>query len=384
MKIQTFRCSTVQEAIQKVRETLGPEASVLHIRNLPVDKKHSRRTVEIDASRDIVVPSRFEAPADKDVILSFSDVQHKTVPTETGVEQLSTSLHPTCPQIEAYITRLTESGFSPEYARESTEHCFHPSLTLQEFEASLVLRLAGKIPTGNQLVPKDGQTVVIALHHNQGSASSILSGLATQYSLQLESPSAGQVGFLISNPSSNQDLPELLQTAEKLDAAFEVVSVPEAIRPALQRMQNCSVVFTDIRSAEQSHRQLLQLEPHINYIHLADNATTSTMQSQLAHFLGMEIASATGVILDLPSSPGRQRFGGEVLELFSSWNVPISYLQHNPSSQLGQAGLQPATGEAIVHHFLPALLAERGCHGPVDEQPPEGLRVFQPRNIQVV
>ncbi|MEZ6136058.1 MAG: hypothetical protein R3C53_14245 [Pirellulaceae bacterium] len=63
MEIRTFRAATLQEALQKVRESMGDDASVLHTREL----RHSRlgrfpkRMVEVEASLDVPVVSRFLA-----------------------------------------------------------------------------------------------------------------------------------------------------------------------------------------------------------------------------------------------------------------------------------------------------------------------------------
>ncbi|MFN3190388.1 MAG: hypothetical protein ACE361_07665 [Aureliella sp.] len=60
MRIQTFRCDSLQAAIQMVRHKLGPNASVIHVRNVAADATGQRFEFEVDATNDLDVPSRFE------------------------------------------------------------------------------------------------------------------------------------------------------------------------------------------------------------------------------------------------------------------------------------------------------------------------------------
>ncbi len=54
MEVKTFRAATMQEALQLVRDALGPDASVLHTRELRTSRLgvFPRRLVEVEARRD--------------------------------------------------------------------------------------------------------------------------------------------------------------------------------------------------------------------------------------------------------------------------------------------------------------------------------------------
>ena len=64
MEIVTFRAKTMQEALNLVRQELGPEATVLHTRELNANllgRMLGRRQVEIAASSQLSVPSQLLA-----------------------------------------------------------------------------------------------------------------------------------------------------------------------------------------------------------------------------------------------------------------------------------------------------------------------------------
>lgn len=61
MEVRTFRASSLQEALRQVRETLGPDASVLHTREIKKSRLglFARSEIEVEASLDVPVASRF-------------------------------------------------------------------------------------------------------------------------------------------------------------------------------------------------------------------------------------------------------------------------------------------------------------------------------------
>ena len=64
MEVKTYRAGSLQEALQLVRRDLGPEAAVLHTREVRGGLLPwiSRRQIEVTASATVNVPSRFVDP----------------------------------------------------------------------------------------------------------------------------------------------------------------------------------------------------------------------------------------------------------------------------------------------------------------------------------
>lgn len=67
MQLKSYRARTIQEAIELVRRDLGPDAAVLHAREVRqggLRRWFAPPVIELTASRDADVPSRFrEEPA---------------------------------------------------------------------------------------------------------------------------------------------------------------------------------------------------------------------------------------------------------------------------------------------------------------------------------
>ena len=65
MEVKTYRAKSLQEALQLVRTELGPDASVLHTREVReglFQWLSGSRKVEVTASTNVNVPSRFSQP----------------------------------------------------------------------------------------------------------------------------------------------------------------------------------------------------------------------------------------------------------------------------------------------------------------------------------
>ncbi len=64
MDIRTFRASTLQEALEQVRETLGPDAAVLHTREVKRSRLgfFSSSLIEVEASIELPANSRLSRP----------------------------------------------------------------------------------------------------------------------------------------------------------------------------------------------------------------------------------------------------------------------------------------------------------------------------------
>ncbi len=63
MQLKSYRAETMQQALALIRRDLGPEASVLYTREVRrgfLTRWFTRRQIEVTASPDAKVPSRFK------------------------------------------------------------------------------------------------------------------------------------------------------------------------------------------------------------------------------------------------------------------------------------------------------------------------------------
>jgi flagellar biosynthesis GTPase FlhF len=65
MQLHTFTARSLAEALRIVRDELGPDASLLHTRELgsPLARLLGGRRIEVTASVEVEVPSRLPAPS---------------------------------------------------------------------------------------------------------------------------------------------------------------------------------------------------------------------------------------------------------------------------------------------------------------------------------
>ncbi len=61
MEIRTFRAATLQEALEQVRETLGPDAAVLHTRQIKRSRLGLFASSEVEVEASIDLPSKSSA-----------------------------------------------------------------------------------------------------------------------------------------------------------------------------------------------------------------------------------------------------------------------------------------------------------------------------------
>ena len=62
MEVKQFRATSLQEALRRVRQELGPQAAVLQTREIPQGLwgwLGARREIEVTAALDVNVPARF-------------------------------------------------------------------------------------------------------------------------------------------------------------------------------------------------------------------------------------------------------------------------------------------------------------------------------------
>lgn len=83
MEVRTFRASSLQEALRQVRETLGPDASVLHTREIKKSRLglFARSEIEVEASLDVPVASRFAKHSSVAAHAPAPNASRKTIAT---------------------------------------------------------------------------------------------------------------------------------------------------------------------------------------------------------------------------------------------------------------------------------------------------------------
>jgi|GEM_PF-3917217 len=108
MDLRTYRAWSLQDALQLVREDLGPEAAVLYTRKaaLSIWGWFGVRQVEVVAAIDADVPSRFPSAAAGEASLASGSVRPALQPAE--LEDYRSRLRQRLKQLAAHGTKSSE------------------------------------------------------------------------------------------------------------------------------------------------------------------------------------------------------------------------------------------------------------------------------------
>lgn len=397
MDIRTFRAATLQEALEQVRETLGPDAAVLHTRQVKRSRMglFSSRLVEVEASVEMPAGNRSAKRAKATPSGNFDSedlsvesttlvanpaavpyveaepepVVAKQVPAEEAVEQdveqdaikshmPSTSEPKSVPQKERRakadskstqegregdasrlppamyeaLSEMLDAGVEPSEAK-SILTAATKTLGLEQLSDSLLLRgricqfVSKSLNVADPIELLPGQQTVVALVGPTGvGKTTTLAKLATSFQLE----NRCDVGLITLDTLRPGAVDQLLQYAESLDAALEVVSSANQFLPALNRLKSCDVVFIDTAGRSPNDREQIEVLRDLlaaanpTSVQLIVSATSSIahVQAAIDQFSSL---NPTGLLITKLD----EAFGfGAWLPILQYSEIPVSYVTH--------------------------------------------------------
>lgn len=396
MDIRTFRAATLQEALEQVRETLGPDAAVLHTRQVKRSRMglFSSSLVEVEASVEMPVASRLvkrvksipvvqdlmpneaqaasnaahandllpagstaSPPPESDLAAPSSaamtatteskepqatarateqaieqDIDHPSSTTRTQGESANGSGSRLPPAVYETLSEMLEAGVEPSAAKELLQAA-SKLLDFEQLSDGLLLQgricqlVSKNIRVAEPIVLNPTQQAVIAMIGTTGvGKTTTLAKLATNFQTDRNC----QVGLITLDTLRPGAVDQLLQYAESLDAALEVVSSANQFLPALHRLKDCDVVLIDTagRSPNDAEQigvlQELLAAAQTTAVQLVVSATSSVghVQAAIEKFLPL---NPTGLIITkLDEAIGF----GAWLSILQQCELPVSYVTH--------------------------------------------------------
>jgi flagellar biosynthesis protein FlhF len=307
MEIRTFRAASLQEALEQVRTSLGPDASVLQTREVKRNRLglFSQKVIEVEASSAIPLTSHFDsAPSSRPVnrvaaiantppeqggvsqheaelpshsadpiqqvqlefpshtsgALSAGDDHKSAADTKSPETQdgLQLPQEPNAPRFTQATNRLPaalfetlsellDAGVDPAEAKQlvqnAAQHC-----TPEQLEDPWLVK--GRIV---QLVGADlrvGQPIEVRQAKQEIVAVVGPTGVGKTTTLaklatRFHFDQGCRVGLITLDTFRPGAVDQLLQYAESLNASLEVVSAADQFLPALQRLRACDIVLLD-------------------------------------------------------------------------------------------------------------------------------------------
>lgn len=306
MEIKTYRAATMHEALAMVRRDLGPEAAVLHTREVPVNRLwgwiRGARQIEVTASASVNVPSRlpkklavepdvtYEALNDPGTVENQPGTamsSGRVLPARPGrspaspisgppafqpspapafpeevkgqLSDLQTMLHELCRQTRKggqrdlpetlfrLFTDLIEADLGEELARELVERVRGEASATEMTDPMLVkARVArtieSEIHTSGPIAITPGRRRVVALVGPTGVGKTTT---IAKLAANYRLKQKRNVGLITVDTYRIAAVEQLRTYAEIIDLPMHVVSTPREMREAVRRMNAMDLVLMD-------------------------------------------------------------------------------------------------------------------------------------------
>lgn len=380
MHVHTFRAESLQAALQQVRDALGPDASVLHTR----EKRQGRlglfgkTFIEVEATLDMPIASHFDdrSQATNRSSRTGQAGNRQIARSSTGTHSQPASQQSRVQSSDAGAAIVSRGSSGRDMGREAMDSPSSdcdmeaPSAAMLEVQADLLssgmtegmvavlMREAveqgrGEPPAETGDVMRDpwalrgriGQCIAkrlkvagsIELVGNKPQIIALVGPTGVGKTTTLAKIAAGfrfdlgcRIGLVALDTCRLGAVDQLLQYAELVSAPLEVVSSPEQVTAALQRLSDCDLVLLDTagrapRDAEQLdelHRFLKLAQPHSTQLVVSATSSAAHAAQTVERF--SLLAPTNLLITKLDEAVDF----GSWLTLFERTPLSISYLTH--------------------------------------------------------
>jgi flagellar biosynthesis protein FlhF len=366
MEIKTYKASTMHEALALVRRDLGPDAAVLHTREVQRSRLFglipSGRHIEVTASASVNVPSRLPQPQPAPAVAAPRNsaltparraapapaprpsppVSRFSTEVEDQLSDLRSMLQDLCRRSRGeesaelpdslfrLFTDLIEVDLSEELARELVERLRAEARGAELSDpvlakARIARMIEAEIPVTGPLVLQAGERRLIALVGPTGvGKTTTIAKLAANYRLKENR----NVGLITVDTYRIAAVEQLRTYADIIDLPMQVVSTPREMREAVRRLDGLDVILMD--TAGRSPRDDIKIqelksllsEARADEVHLvlSSVAGVKTLVTTAQRFAG--IGTTALILTKLDEATGL----GNLLPLLRAAKLPLSYV----------------------------------------------------------
>jgi flagellar biosynthesis protein FlhF len=358
MKIKTFRARTMQQALDLVRHELGPDASVLHTRELNgglVRRMMFGRQYEVAASTTVNVasrlPARLQAQAagswdqglalDEPAVHATTAVlnEHHVAGQIDRLQQMIEKLcekSSTAPQHnlpEAFFhafTDIIEADVDEAIARDLIDRVCsdHSAQSVADpllVKARVAQLLEDEISVTGPIATGTGKCRLVALVGPTGvGKTTTIAKLAANHRLREKK----RVGLITVDTYRVAAVEQLRTYADIIDLPMEVVATPREMREAVARMRHLDLVLMDTAGRSprddikiQELRSLLaEAEPDEVMLVLSSTAGARSLTTTASRF------AEVGTTALLLTKTDEATSLGHLASLVRSCKLPVSYV----------------------------------------------------------
>ncbi len=362
MDVRTYRAATMHEALAIVRRELGPDAAVLHTREVRTRALFGllpgKRWIEVTASAGVNVPSRLPPAAQPAVAPALAGTRAMSERLSLGVagavatQELSTHVQSQLRDLQAMVkqlcqraphqhrdlpeelfrlyTDLIDLDLNEELAREFVDRV-RSSASPAELPDPVLLKarvarlIEEEVSVTGPIAVQPGLRRVAALVGPTGvGKTTTIAKLAANYRLREKR----QVGLITVDTYRIAAVEQLRTYAEIIDLPMQVVSTPKEMRQAVRRMGELDLILVDTAGRSPKDEVKLQElkaflhEASADEVHLVLSVTAGrrTLEETAERFA--EVGTTALVLTKLDEAPTL----GAVLPLLRRSRLPLSYL----------------------------------------------------------
>ena len=368
MHIRTFRAASLQDALEQIRHQMGPDASVLHTRQVRDGWMGwlGRTYVEVtaglrDMSDVVAMPSHAAEGIDTRLAVQSGPSTHLT-------EELPSTDSSLPIQLLAYGRELISLGVEPDtadrwlnatvsFAANLGDSPRGPSASGTPWLEHLQRSVGRELRIGSPVRTQPGDRRVVALVGPTGvGKTTTVAKLAAGFRIEARR----RVGLLTIDTFRIAAVQQLKAYAEIMDLPMEVVEKPEQMQPALDQLGDVDLVLIDTagRSPKSDARidQLTELlrNAQPDETHLVLSATSSAAAIRLAIDGFAPIRPTAAILTKLDETPHTASVLSAIVATDQFDGVPLSY---TTNGQQVPDDIATADAESLLSRLLPAKAA---------------------------
>ncbi|TWU00346.1 Flagellar biosynthesis protein FlhF [Botrimarina colliarenosi] len=378
MTIKTFRARTLRDALAMVRAEFGPEAAVLHSREVnagPIARLVRGRAVEVAATPDhsplaeqaarsgavlggqrpSLTPPLFDKVVHSPQVINLVKQQPPATPTPTPPTAEPVAAEPAAadPQVQV-CGELIAADVAPELARtlvrDAAIRLIDGKSDAASYRRAVVASLREKFAVSGpiRVDANSGRCRVVALVGATGvGKTTTLAKLAANYRLR----GGARVGVVTVDTYRVAAVEQLRTYAEIIDLPMEVVATPAEMRAAVAKLAGLDLVLIDTagRSPRDAERieelRTLLAEAAPDETHLVASVTSTArgLRDTIQRFAAVKPTSL--LLTKLDEAPALGHAAAPVVDA----GLPVSYLTDGQSVP---EDIRIAAGEELAQRLL--------------------------------
>lgn len=395
MELKTYRAANMQEALTLVRHDLGPDASVLHTREIKTGRLFGllpgRRQIEVTASLSVQVPSRLPAsiqtPSKPDPESFIRPAVQRPGPVapcppkpalaDTVDNQLSnlqqmvqnlsrgpgiTPCRDLPDTLFRQFTELIDADVNEKLAQEIIDQVRRET-PYEELSDPMMVRarvarmIESDIEVSGPIQITPGRHRVVALVGPTGvGKTTTIAKLAANYRLRKRH----NVGLITVDTYRIAAVEQLRTYADIIDLPMQVVSTPREMRDAVRRLSGLDLILMD--TAGRSPRDEIKIqelkaflnEAEADEVHLVLSGVAGQRTLEQATDRFAAVGTTSLILTKLDEATGL----GNLLPLLRAKKLPLSYLTNGQNvpddiatadpTALAQMILEPESSGSLI------------------------------------